>query len=113
MCVRAHIRSSRPAGGPDHERSMARQIGRATPTESDGLSRASGKRRLHEVSSTSNLESLDYEIIKSNTTNDGINNGGQAVLIMQLFSLGDSRNYRLNKSTSTSLPPEFFLKKMN
>ena len=55
------------------------------------------KSGYHEVSPTSNL---DYEIIMSNPTNNG-NNGGQAGLNIQAYSLSDSKNYRLDKTSST------------
>ena len=55
------------------------------------------KSGYHEVSPTSNL---DYEIIMSNPTNNGTN-GGQAGLNIQAYSLSDSKNYRLDKISSS------------
>ena len=55
------------------------------------------KSGYHEVSPTMNL---DYEIIMSNPTNNGTN-GGQAGLNIQAYSLSDSKNYRLDKTSST------------
>jgi hypothetical protein len=55
------------------------------------------KSGYHEVSPTMNL---DYEIIMSNPTNNGTN-GGQAGLNIQAYSLSDSKNYRLDKISSS------------
>ena len=55
------------------------------------------KSGYHEVSPTSNL---DYEIIMSNPSNNG-SNGGQAGLNIQSYSYTDSKNYRLDKISST------------
>ena len=55
------------------------------------------KSGYHEVSPTSNL---DYEIIMSNPTYNGTN-GGQSGLNIQAYSLRDSKNYRLDKESST------------
>jgi len=55
------------------------------------------KSGYHEVSPTSNL---DYEIIMSNPTFNGTN-GGQSGLNIQAYSYTDSKNYRLDKISST------------
>jgi hypothetical protein len=55
------------------------------------------KSGYHEVSPTSNL---DYEIIMSNPPGNA-NNGGLAGLNIQAYSLVDSKNYRLDKISST------------
>ena len=55
------------------------------------------KSGYHEVSPLSNL---DYEIIMSNPVGNG-NNGGLAGLNIQSYSLVDSKNYKLDKTSST------------
>ncbi len=55
------------------------------------------KSGYHEVSPTSNL---DYEIIMSNPPGMGTN-GGQSGLNVQVYSSVDSKNYRLDKISST------------
>jgi hypothetical protein len=55
------------------------------------------KTGYHEVSPTMNL---DYEILMSNPTIKGTN-GVQAGLNIQSYSLSDSKNYRLDKTSST------------
>ena len=55
------------------------------------------KSGYHEVSPTSNL---DYEIIMSNPPGNATN-GGLAGLNIQAYSLVDSKNYRLDKISST------------
>ena len=54
------------------------------------------KSGYHEVSPTSNL---DYEIIMSNPTYAGTY-GGQAGLNIQAYSLSDSKNYKLDKTSN-------------
>ena len=55
------------------------------------------KSGYHEVSPTNNL---DYEIIMSNPPGNGIQ-AGLAGLNIQAYSLSDSKNYRLDKTSST------------
>ncbi len=55
------------------------------------------KSGYHEVSPTSNL---DYEIIMSNPPLNGTN-GGQAGLNIQTYSLSGSKNYGLDKISSS------------
>ncbi len=46
------------------------------------------------------LSNLDYEIIMSKPVGNG-NNGGLACLNIQSYSLVDSKNYKLEKTSST------------